>query len=56
MGRFGQLKAKPLRGVQMASISPQRALGKETSLPCGRLGPICSPFGRLERELIEFGP
>ncbi|WP_298168762.1 hypothetical protein, partial [Novosphingobium sp.] len=46
--------AKPLRGDQMASISNQRALGKATSLPGGRLGPICSPFGRLDGAVYEF--
>ncbi|HEX7750843.1 MAG TPA: hypothetical protein VF440_00425, partial [Novosphingobium sp.] len=45
---------KSLRDAQMASISAKAALGKATSLPCGRLRPICSPFGRLDGAGYEF--
>jgi hypothetical protein len=45
---------KPLRGVQMASISVKSALEKATSLPGGRLRPSCLPFGRLDGAGYEF--
>ena len=40
---------KSLRDVQMASISNRKALAKATSLRGAPFGPICSPFGRLDR-------
>ena len=42
---------KSLRDVGMASISGQATLEKTASLPGGPLGPICSPFRRLERAI-----
>ncbi|ALJ11771.1 hypothetical protein LH19_02720 [Sphingopyxis macrogoltabida] len=47
---------KSLRDVQMASISARKPLGKATSLPGASFGPICSPFGRLDGAVIEYGP
>jgi hypothetical protein len=40
--------AESLRDAGMASSSDKPALGKATSLPGGRLRPICSPFQRLD--------
>jgi len=48
--------AKFLRDAGMASISNRTALAGATS-PCGaHFGPICSPFRRLDDDLIEFEP
>ena len=40
---------KSLRDVQMASISNRKALAKTSTLSGAPFGPICSPFGRLDR-------
>ncbi len=45
---------KSLREAQMASISAKAALEKATSLSCGPLRPICSPFGRLDGAIYDF--
>jgi hypothetical protein len=42
------LLAKSLQDGGMASSSIRSALGKATSLPGAPIGPICSPFRRLE--------
>src|SRR3989344_7525081 len=47
---------KSLRDVQMASISKRKPLGKATSLPGAPFGPTCSPFGRLDGAVREYGP
>jgi len=50
MGRF----ASNPQDVEMTSISNQVALGRATSPPSGRLGPICSSFRRLDGVVYEF--
>jgi hypothetical protein len=47
---------KSLRDAQMASISVRKPLGKATSLPGASFSPSCSPFGRLDRAVMEYGP
>ena len=42
--------------VQMANISGRKPLARATSPRGASFGPICSPFGRLDAAVMEYGP
>jgi hypothetical protein len=44
------------KDAQMAFISNRTDLGRAARPPGGRLGPNCSPFGRLDGAIYEFTP